>query len=82
MQLVWNGIWKGTITIPTGMEYVSFVGSENSNGKLSQLNKVYFAIESEVKDVNFEYLSMNSDGGFMFQVGRRSSTILLLKAVK
>lgn len=36
---------------------------------MSQLNKVYFAIESEVNDVNFEYLSMNSDGGFMFQVG-------------
>lgn len=65
--LEWN--LEGTITIPTGIEYVSFVGSENSNGKLSQLNKVYFAIESEVKDVSFEYLSMNSDGGFMFQVG-------------
>lgn len=59
----------GTITIPTGIEDISFVGSEDASGKLSQLNKVYFAIESEVKDVNFEYLSMNSDGGFMFQVG-------------
>ena len=60
---------EGTITIPTGIQDISFVGSENANGKLSQLNKVYFAIESEVNDVNFEYLSMNSDGGFMFQVG-------------
>lgn len=67
--MTWD--FEGTITIPTGVQNISFVGSEDANGKLSQLNKVYFAIESEVNDVSFEYLSMNSGGGFMFQIGAR-----------
>jgi len=65
--LEWN--LSGTITIPTGIQDISFVGSEDVDGKLSQLNRVYFAIESEVNDINFEYLSMESGGGFMFQIG-------------
>lgn len=59
----------GTIMIPTGIQDINFVGSEDASGKLSQLGNVYFAVESEVNDINFEYLGMASGGGFMFQVG-------------
>lgn len=59
----------GTIIIPAGVKNFSFVGSQDNDGTLSQLNNVYFAIETEIENVDFQNLRINSNGGFTFQIG-------------
>lgn len=59
----------GRIMIPTGVQNISFVGSEDANGDYPMLNVGKFEIESEINNANFQYLTITGGGDMMFNVG-------------
>lgn len=61
-------LMEGTITLPTGLNDVTFAGAANDNGVLSALETIKFAIETEVNDVTFENMNMTAGGDMMFNI--------------
>ncbi len=58
----------GKIIIPTGVNNIAFVGSENASGVKTSLQNAYFTVESAVNNINLQYLSTTSDGNFLIDI--------------
>ncbi len=58
----------GKITIPTGVNNIAFIGSEDEGGVKTSLQDVYFTVESSVNNINLQYLTTTSDGNFLIDI--------------
>ncbi len=54
----------GSITIPTGVNDIAFVGSEDADSTLTTLESCRFGVESSVNNIYIQYLSISSDGSY------------------
>ncbi len=54
----------GSITIPTGVNNIAFIGSADADSTLSTLESCRFGVESEVNNIYVQYCAITSGGNY------------------
>ncbi len=54
----------GKLSVPTGVNNIAFIGSEDSDSTLTTLESTTFGVESSVNNIYIQYLAITSGGSY------------------
>lgn len=69
----------GDITIPTGVNNIAFVGSQNSSGVGSTLNNARFRVQTKVNNIYIQNLTTTSADSFFIDLGTKIVNDILIE---